>query len=260
MPRRLGQHFLTRGSVIHKILMSLNLHADDSVLEIGPGRGALTMPLTRKVGRLLLVEKDTHLAELLRRRLDGQENVSILEGDFLSISWEEVIRELGASFKVVSNLPYQVSTAILTKLLSHAPPGTLMILMFQKEVADRLLASPGTKAYGSLSVFTQMVSDVRHLLDAKPHAFTPPPKVDSSVLRFSIRERPLIPREEWAAFEELLHSGFRQRRKMLRQNLKSFFQKNTAEQIEARLTAVGATSRARAEELSLAQWLKLFRS
>lgn len=258
MPRYLGQHFLHSGSVIQKIVTSLDLHADERVLEIGPGRGALTMPLLRKAARLLLIEKDEVLAEALKRKLSAESNVTILPGDFLRTAWEDIEAVLGKAFKVVSNLPYEVSTAILTRLLNHAAPGTLLILMFQKEVADRLLAGPGSKTYGSLSVFVQMVARVKHLVDVSPGSFKPPPKVDSSVLRFTLKEEAPVPRARWEAFEALLHAGFRQRRKMLRQNLRSYFAGSGAEDVEARLAAVGADPRARAEQLSLEQWLRLF--
>jgi 16S rRNA (adenine1518-N6/adenine1519-N6)-dimethyltransferase len=176
----------------------------------------------------------------------------------LRLAWEEIAPALGSGFKVVSNLPYQVSTAILTRLLREVPPGTFMILMFQKEVGDRIAGGPRGKEYGSLSVFTQMVAKVRRLLEVAPQAFSPPPKVFSSVLKIQVRETPLVPRQAWTDFEALLQSGFRQRRKMLRQNLRPFFGGEEAVRIERRLEAIGASPQARAEELSVEQWVKLF--
>lgn len=257
--KSLGQHFLKRQTVIQRILRALDLKPEDRVLEIGPGRGALTLPLAEGVARLLLIEKDRELAAWLRERLAAFP-VEILEGDFLELPWEEVESRLGKKIKIVSNLPYNVGTAIFTRLLRAVAPGTEMVLMFQKEVGERLTAKPGTKAYGSLSIFTQLAAEVRTVCVVPPSAFHPPPKVESLVLKFRKREVPLLPPEEWEYFEVCLHDGFAQRRKMLRQNLRGFFGHASAAEIEARLSAVGAKTQARAEELSLEQWVALFKA
>jgi len=259
MGRFLGQHFLKRGAVIHRILMALQLSTEDRVLEIGPGRGAITQPLIDKVAQLLLVEKDFRLAESLRGKYAQAVHVAVLSGDFLEIPWVEIESRLGPGFKIVSNLPYQVSTAILTKLLAHAEPGTQMVLMFQKEVAQRITSGTRTKDYGSLSVFCQLIAEIRPLFDVPPAAFLPPPKVDSSVLHFRIRNKPLVAKPDWEDFEALLHAGFKQRRKMLRQNLRPYFGGEAAPAVEARLEKVGASPQARAEELGLEQWAALWR-
>ena len=256
--RPLGQHFLINRNVVNRIIQALDLSPDSHVLEIGPGKGALTGPLVHRVEKLLLVEKDPVLAEEVRNRLAGKGNVHVREGDFLTTPWEEISQELGAGFKIVSNLPYQAATAILTKLLSLASPSTTMVLMFQKEVADRLKANPRTKDYGSLTVFTQILSQVKPLLDVEPLAFRPPPKVWSSVLKFQLREEPLLPKSEHAMFELLLKTGFGHRRKMLRQNLRAYFSGETADQIEQRLSQVDASPLARAEELTVQQWVNLY--
>lgn len=257
--KSLGQHFLNRQTVIQRILRALDPKAEDRVLEIGPGRGALTLPLAERVGRLLLVEKDRELAAWLRERLAGFP-VEVLEGDFLELDWREVEGRLGSNLKIVSNLPYNVGTAIFTKLLRAAAPGTELVLMFQKEVGERLTAKPASKAYGSLSVFTQLAAEGRTVCVVPPSAFRPPPKVESLVLKFRKREEPLLPQEQWEYFEVCLHDGFAQRRKMLRQNLRAFFAHATAAEVEARLAAAGANPQARAEELSVAQWVALFKA
>ena len=240
MARYLGQHFLNRGAVINRILKSLRLGPHDRVLEIGPGRGALTQPLAEKYA--------------------ATEKVSVVVGDFLELPWDELVLKLGEpGYKIVSNLPYEVSTAILTKLLEQAAPGTEMALMFQKEVADRVASPTRRKDYGSLSVFCQLAAQIRPLFDVPPGAFVPPPKVDSSVLHFRIREQPLIAKPDWPDFEALIQSGFRQRRKMLRQNLRPYFSGESAEAVEARLEKVGANRQARAEELGVGEWVALWR-
>lgn len=257
--KSLGQHFLNRQTVIQRILRALDPKPEDRVLEIGPGRGALTLPLAERVGRLLLVEKDRDLAAWLRERLAGFP-VEVLEGDFLQIDWGEVEARMGSKLKIVSNLPYNVGTAIFTKLLRAAAPRTEMVLMFQKEVGERLTARPKTKAYGSLSIFTQLAAETRTICVVPPSAFHPPPKVESLVLKFRKREAPLLPREDWEYFEVFLHDGFAQRRKMLRQNLRTFLGHASAAEVEARLVATGAKPQARAEELSVEQWVALFKA
>ncbi len=260
MPRYLGQHFLKRGAVINRILKSLKLGENDRVLEIGPGRGALTQPLADQVARLVLVEKDERLAAALAEKYAASDRVSVLAGDFLLLGWDEIAARLGADgYKIVSNLPYEASTAILVKLLENAAPATEMALMFQKEVAARIASPTRRKDYGSLSVFCQLTAEIRPLFDVPPAAFAPPPKVDSSVLHFRIRENPLIAKPDWPDFEALLQAGFRQRRKMLRQNLRTYFSGDTAEAVETRLETVGANRQARAEELDLEQWALLWR-
>jgi 16S rRNA (adenine1518-N6/adenine1519-N6)-dimethyltransferase len=258
MRKPLGQHFLIRGAIIHKIIKALELKPNDHLLEIGPGRGAITIPLVKELKKFLLVEKDVYLADLLRDKFKDLKNVEILTQDFLETAWPQLQKVLGNEFKIVSNLPYQAATAILIKLLTEAKPGTLMVLMFQKEVGDRLLAEPHTKAYGSLTIFVELFAQVKLLTLVPPQAFKPPPQVDSAVLKFNLREKPLIPREELADFENLLQAGFAHRRKMLRQNLKTVFTSESAQQIEERLGSIQASLQARAEELSVEQWLRLF--
>lgn len=253
----MGQHFLIREGIIHRILKALDLKEGDSVLEIGPGRGALTHPLAKTGVRLLLVEKDAELAGLLRERLDAS-RVELLEADALEIEISEIERRLGSGFKTVSNLPYNVGTAILSRLLHELEPGSRLVLMFQKEVGERLLAKPCSKDYGSLSVFAQLAAEIRLVCRVPPEAFRPPPKVESLVLAFGLRVEPALPRPEWESFESFVKAGFAQRRKMLRQNLRPAMDGIEAAEVERRLEAVGAKAGARAEELSVEQWVRLF--
>lgn len=259
MRRRLGQHFLINHRVVNRILQALELTGTEKVLEIGPGKGALTGPLVRRVGRLLLVEKDPELAEAVRVHFSSEDPVEVLTADFLELPFEEITSRLGKDFRVVSNLPYQSATAILQRLLLQLAPGTILVLMFQKEVGDRLLAKPFSKDYGSLSIFTQILSRVRVLFNVPPKAFRPPPQVDSVVLKLKIRPDPLVSRQELPQFEQWIRTGFAHRRKMLRQNLKPCFPGETAEAIEERLKTVGASPGARAEELSVEQWVELYK-
>jgi 16S rRNA (adenine1518-N6/adenine1519-N6)-dimethyltransferase len=259
MRRSLGQHFLIHRRAIQRILQALELSGSENVLEIGPGKGALTGSLARRAGRLLLVEKDPFLAEVVQQHFSSEDSVEILTADFLELPFEEITTRLGREFRVVSNLPYQAATAILQRLLLNVSPGTRLVLMFQKEVGDRLLAGPGTKDYGSLSIFTQVLAKGKVLFEITPMAFRPPPQVDSVVVKLKVRDQPLVAMEELPKFESLTRAGFAHRRKMLRQNLKTCFTGETAEAIEQRLKAVGASPGARAEELSVEQWVELYK-
>lgn len=246
--------------MVRRILQAMELSPEDSVLEIGPGKGALTGHLVRRVKKLLLVEKDPALSEEMSFRLQDHDNIEVINQDFLTMPWEEVKARLGENFKVISNLPYQAATAILIRLLKNVQPNSIMVLMFQKEVADRLLGKPHTKDYGSLTIFTQIFARVRVLFEVPPYAFRPPPRVMSTVLKFKLREEALLNSVELEEFESLLRAGFSHRRKMLRQNLRHFFSQQSAQDIEGRLQAVEASPKARAEELSVEQWLKMYRS
>ena len=259
MRRSLGQHFLIQRRAVQRIVQALELTGSESVLEIGPGKGALTGSLARHAGRLLLVEMDPFLADGVRGHFSQQDSVEVLTADFLELPFTEITSRLGKDFRVVSNLPYQAGTAILQKLLLHLSPESILVLMFQKEVGDRLLAGPGTKDYGSLSIFTQVLAKGRELFVVTPMAFRPPPQVDSVVVKLKIRSEPLVAMNELPKFENLIRAGFAHRRKMLRQNLKSCFAGETAEKIEDRLKAVGAAPGARAEELSVEQWVELYK-
>ncbi len=257
MGRYLGQHFLIHSGVVHRILKALKLPPEAPVLEIGPGRGALTLPLARQAGKLLLVERDATLAQYIQERLGERADLTVWNQDFLDTPWQDIVALLGEHFFVISNLPYEAATPILLKLLSHLPGGSSMVLMFQKEVAQRLLAVPHSKAFGSLTVWTQVFAEVRSVLDVPASAFRPPPRVESQVVAFRLHDFPKLSSQELPRFESLLREGFAHRRKMLRQNLKGFFKTASSGEIEERLRQVGALPTARAEELALSQWVSL---
>lgn len=183
--------------------------------------------------------------------------MKLICADFLQVETESLYETLGKEFKVVSNLPYEVSVAILQKLLALRPLPRLSVLMFQKEVGERLIARPQSKSYGSLSVYVQSLVQVEKVTEVKPEAFLPPPRVDSLVLSLRPREPALLEESGRPRFEKIVQAGFAHRRKMLRQNLKSFVAGNEAASIEARLEKLGAARSARAEELSVEQWVAL---
>jgi 16S rRNA (adenine1518-N6/adenine1519-N6)-dimethyltransferase len=259
-PRRkaLGQHFLRDGAITARIAETVGElareHACVTLLEIGPGRGAITDPLLDQVARLplirrfILAEKDARLAAEWRVKTATNPKMAVEEADFLDLPED---RWLGpAPLAVASNLPYSVGTAILTRLARHTAEIPFMVLMFQAEVAARLRAEPDSRAWGSLSLWIQNRWDVRKLLSAPPGAFSPPPDVDSEVVVLTRRPVPRIPvspadEDRW---QGLLKAAFAHRRKMLRSGLAAH------PDLKAALERAGIDPTLRAEALSWDQW------
>lgn len=253
-----GQHFLVDTNVINGIvdeaISALTRHEGHALLEIGPGKGAITRPLITK----LAMEKKFFVAERDRELINFWKPESritqLLEGDFLDHS-EEVLVSLG-KIVVVSNLPYSAGTAIVVKLCEHPLQIPEMVLMFQAEVAKRLYAVASTPDRGSLSLYIQNEWDVKRLLVAKPEAFNPPPKVMSEVVTLKRRESPFIPlpneeaRKKWNA---LLKAAFLHRRKMLRANFNGTIWKTALEKS-------GVDPTLRAEALEWKDWIALWQS
>ena len=256
--KRFGQHFLEPAWVA-RLVDSLSPSPDDVFLEIGPGRGALTVPLAGRVRRIVAVEIDRDLAAMLQEQ--RWPNVRIEQADFLDVDLQELLRDERQPVRVVGNLPYNVSSPILFKLLHAAAGGRTFsdaTLMLQKEVADRLAAVPGTKAYGTLAIQVALLADVERVLTLPPGAFRPPPKVTSAVVR--LRFRPA--REDVgdpATFERLVRGIFLQRRKRLLNALKPVadsFGRTAADLIAA--ASVDGTKRP--EELTLRDIARLSRA
>jgi len=256
--KRFGQHFLEPAWVA-KLLESLSPAPDDVFLEIGPGRGALTAPLAGRVRRVVAVEIDRDLAAHLRGALPS--SVRVVEGDFLEASLEDLLRDEPKPVRVVGNLPYNVSSPILFKLLHCASEGRLFAdatLMLQKEVADRLVAGPGTGDYGVLAIQVALLADVERILTLPPGAFRPPPKVTSAVVRLRFRPQ----REDVGdldTFERLVRGIFLQRRKTMLNALKPVAESfgHSAAQI---LAAAGVDGSKRPEELTLRDIARLSRA
>ncbi|MDZ7628147.1 MAG: 16S rRNA (adenine(1518)-N(6)/adenine(1519)-N(6))-dimethyltransferase RsmA [Parvularculaceae bacterium] len=249
-----GQHFLLDLNITRKIARAAGADAHDTIIEVGPGPGGLTRALLETGALVIAVERDrrfiTALQEL-QTAFPGR--LTIVEADALRI--DETALSGGAPVKIVSNLPYNISTELLVKWLvanhcNASPLWPQMTLMFQKEVADRILAAPGSKTYGRLSVIAQAASRPKRAFDLPARAFTPPPKVDSSVVTFEPAPERLPDIE---ALERLTQAAFSQRRKMLRSSLRPLFGDAT----EARLAAAMIEPTKRAEELSVADFLRL---
>jgi 16S rRNA (adenine1518-N6/adenine1519-N6)-dimethyltransferase len=209
--KRLGQHFLVDPNVLRRIVGLADLTQQDLVCEIGPGGGALTALLCRAAGRVLALEVDSRMVEFLREELGENPNVEIQERDALRFPFEH----LPESTVVVANLPYNISTPILFRLLEGRTQIRRMVLTLQLEVAQRLVAKPGTKQYGVLTVLAQHVADVRFGFKVSPKCFRPVPDVDSGVVRLDIRHEDSAVQEDMAPFQVMVRSAFGHRRKTL---------------------------------------------
>jgi 16S rRNA (adenine1518-N6/adenine1519-N6)-dimethyltransferase len=217
--KRFGQHFLEPAWVA-RLIDAVAPSRDETFIEIGPGRGALTAPLAERAGCVIAVELDRDLAAALTSRVPS--NVHVVQADFLTVDLPGLIRHQRAPIRVVGNLPYNVASPILFRLLHGAEDGRLVgdaALMLQREVADRLLAEPGEADYGAMSIQVQLLADVDRVLNLPPGAFRPPPKVHSSVVRLRFRP-PRVDVGDRAVFERVVRGLFLQRRKTLANALK----------------------------------------
>lgn len=213
--KRFGQNFLRDPGVVGRILAAAELQSSDRVLEIGPGLGALTDQLLARAGEVRVMEVDRELAHRLRERHASR--LSIIEGDALRLEWPALLPE--PPYKLVANLPYNISSQILFKILDHRQLFGRLVLMFQKEVGDRLCASPGTKDYGILSVLCRVWFDVRRVATVPPGAFFPPPKVTSAVLLFEPLPSPRVVVGDEDHFRRVVKGAFACRRKTLPNSL-----------------------------------------
>ena len=259
MPRtrkRFGQHFL-EPVWADKVLQAIGPNQHDRFLEIGPGPGILTLRLAPKVDRLLAVEIDRDLAAALAPKLPA--NASLVVGDVLALDLNAALQSLapGASIRVAGNLPYNISSPIVFRLLelSRTQPVVDATLMLQREVADRLLARPGTAEYGVLSVFVQWRADVAQALALPPGAFRPPPAVRSSLVRLAFRP-PINPVADEDVLGRMVRAMFAQRRKTLANALASFARESDRDPAEA-LRAAGIDPRSRPETLEIVEIARL---
>lgn len=239
--KRFGQHFLHDQAVLERIVRTVNPKADDLLIEIGPGRGALSRLLLPKLDRLRVVEIDRDVIGPLRVACGQSDKLEIHMGDALAFDFAQ-FAEPGRPLRLVGNLPYNISTPLLFHLLDIAGQVRDMHFMLQKEVVDRICAEPGSDDYGRLTVSMAARAESVSLFDVGPEAFHPPPKVDSAVVRIRPRPAP-FPLADLEAYEQLVAAAFNQRRKTLANGLKGLL---TAAQIEAAGVAPGI----RAEQLA----------
>jgi 16S rRNA (adenine1518-N6/adenine1519-N6)-dimethyltransferase len=241
--KRFGQHFLSDSAVIEAIVAAIDPRPGQALVEIGPGLGAMTDPLVARCGRLTVIELDRDLALRLRRRPE----LEVVESDVLKVDIAALPRPTGQKLRLVGNLPYNISTPILFHLLPAAGVVEDQHFMLQKEVVERMVAAPGGKDYGRLSVMLQWRYDLESVLDVPPEAFEPPPRVDSAVVRMQPWPEPAA--LDAALLEELVAVAFSQRRKLLRHTLGRW--------LEARAFAGRFDTQRRAEEVPVAEYLAL---
>jgi 16S rRNA (adenine1518-N6/adenine1519-N6)-dimethyltransferase len=246
--KRFGQHFLHDPRVVARILDALAPQPGERLVEIGPGRGALTAPLLRRAGTLTVVEIDRDVIEPLKAACGDAPGLEIRLADALSFDFTALAQD-GQPLRLVGNLPYNISTPLLFHLLSQAHAVRDMHFMLQKEVVDRMVAGPDDDDYGRLSVSLAARADVVHLFDVGPGAFQPPPRVDSAVVRLTPRPPP-FPIDDWPMFDRVVTAAFGQRRKQLGNSLKSLA---TADAF----AAAGIDPQLRAENLSAEQFARL---
>lgn len=244
--KSLGQHFLHQQSVLAAIVRGFNPQADEVVVEIGPGRGALTALIAPRVAALHVVEIDRMLAEQLSDRVDDIPNLVVHHEDALRFDYGA----LGESIRVIGNLPYNISTPLMFRLLDQSHCIRDLHLMLQKEVVDRILAAPGNKTYGRLSVMVQQRCRGELLLKVASGAFTPPPRVGSAMVVLMPDHPPPYPVEDERWFSELVKKAFAQRRKTLHNALKGLVD-------DRALTACGIEPGSRAERVTVAQFAQL---
>ncbi|CAG1013302.1 Ribosomal RNA small subunit methyltransferase A [Burkholderiaceae bacterium] len=241
--KRFGQHFLTDGAIIHGIVDAIDPKANDALIEIGPGLGAMTDPLVARCAHLTVIELDRDLAGRLRKRPE----LTVIEADVLKVDFRALAQQAGRPLRIVGNLPYNISTPILFHLLGVVDVVADQHFMLQREVVERMAASPGCKDYGRLSVMLQWRYDIENVLDVPPEAFEPPPRVDSAVVR--MQPLPEVPRIDPALLGELVGVAFSQRRKLLRHTLGRW--------LDLRGFAGGFDVQRRAEEVPVAEYLRL---
>jgi 16S rRNA (adenine1518-N6/adenine1519-N6)-dimethyltransferase len=253
--KSLGQHFLSDRRILGRIADALQLTGGETVLEIGPGRGALTDILAERAGRLIAIEYDRALAELLRQRYAKRGNVLIAEADVLELS----LADLAAGpYVLVGNVPYYITTPILFHALVP-PRAERSVYLVQREVADRLSAAPGTKEYGALTVNVAAVARAETLFRVPAGAFSPPPKVESAVVRITPLTTPLVAPTEERPLRTLVQNAFGMRRKQMRRVLRSLYALD-AGRAEEILAAAGIDPEVRPETLSPGQFVELLRN
>ncbi|MEA4883396.1 MAG: 16S rRNA (adenine(1518)-N(6)/adenine(1519)-N(6))-dimethyltransferase RsmA [Clostridia bacterium] len=263
---KLGQNFLVDLSVRDEIIRSAGVDSGDLVVEIGPGRGMLTRPLAERAGGLIAIEVDPELAGSLERVFAGSSHVQVVHADILECDLGRLVRECCSGVKTysrvlaVSNLPYCITTPILHRLFAEAPIFSSFVLMVQLEVAQKLVAAPGTSAYGPLSVRAQYATAPRILFTVEPAAFDPPPAVQSAVVRMDVWSTPPVEADP-SQLVAMVGAGFRLRRKTLRNSLlgSSLFG-GDSRAVDDVLSQAGIDGRRRAETLSLEEFAAIARA
>ncbi len=256
--KQLGQNFLSSSRTAEQIVAKSGLSSDDTVLEVGSGLGALTIPLARIAGKVYAVETDRRITPLLKTELmaAGLDNVEIIEQDILQLDIASLAQQANSRFTVMGNLPYHISSQVLVRLINHRQWVDRAVLMFQKELAQRLMAVPGEKRYGRLTVMLTYAATVGRLLELNADHFFPKPKIASTVLKVVFRPQETRVGDEPLLFD-VIKAAFGQRRKTLRNSLSGSFLDITPQVAENVLRQAGIDPKRRAETLSVKEFTDL---
>ena len=259
LSKSLGQNFLTDKNIIDEIVASAQINPNDLVVEIGPGIGVITTEAAKYAKKVIAVEIDKNLIPILKETLEGRENIEVINQDILKTDVNSLIDSCSENFtgvKILGNLPYYITTPIIMKLLEDGVKADSITIMMQKEVADRINALPGTKAYGALSVAVQYYCTAEAVVNVPKEVFIPQPKVDSTVLSLQIRKEKPVLLENREMFFKCVKAGFGQRRKTLLNSLMGI-DGITKEIVRKALDEVGIDSSRRAETLDLKEFAEL---
>lgn len=248
--KRFGQHFLSDQRVLDRIVKTINTSASSAIVEIGPGEGALTLPLAKAGARVVAVEFDRDLIRPLEKKLSTYPNVQVVRQDFLEFVPDQSL----GRFSLVGNIPYNITSPVIEWCTRYVDRTERVVLMIQREMAKRICGKPGTKDWAPISIVTQLHFDVTYEFEVPPSAFTPPPEVHSAVITLKPREnRPVV---DMARFDRLLRASFEHRRKLLANNLIPEICP-TSEDHAKYLQAIGARPDCRAEQVTIDQFIAL---
>jgi len=257
--KQLGQNFLSDPSTAEMIVSRARICASDTVLEIGPGLGALTFPLAKCARQVIAVEKDHQIAGILKSMIDSSHisHVTIIENDILKVNLNEIADQAGHPLVVMGNLPYNISSQVLIQLIQNRKAVSRAILMFQKELAERITSDPGVKDYGRITVMLKYCADVSTLATVKSHLFFPKPKVDSAVVEIRFRTHPPWPADDEVFLSRVTQAAFGKRRKTLKNALSSSSLGISGQLAENALECASIVPSRRAETLSIAEFVAL---
>lgn len=256
--KQFGQNFLNDPATAEAIVRQAAIESDEVVVEIGAGLGALTIPLARVAGRVLAIEKDRQIAPLLKTELlaNRVNNVTVIEDDILKVDWRAVVDETSKGLVVMGNLPYNISSPVLVRLVQNRARIDRAVLMFQQEFARRIMAPPGGKSYGRLSVLLGYCATVKSVMVLKAHRFYPQPKIDSEVVAIQFKP-PVLLADDEQCLVKVVKAAFSRRRKTLRNSLSGNILNLNTSQTERYLNDAGIDPRRRAETLTVAEFVRL---
>ncbi len=254
--KRLGQHFLVDRNILNKVVRTAQVGREDIVLEVGPGLGEMTKVLADLVKRVIAIEIDAGLVEILRKKLADCPNVEVVQSDILKLDFRRFFEKERQTIKVVANLPYQISTPLLFRFIEAKEVFSAFTLMLQREVGERLVAPAGGKDYGPLSIFVQLFLNVSTRFLIKPSAFFPSPKVESALVRMVWKEKSMIEKKDEEWFKGVVKACFSYRRKTLLNALKHS-ELSLPEFLASRLEEAGIDPRRRPETLTIEEFIRL---